>query len=155
AAERYGALLDRDPIRTLKAERHLRDFVKQAWHVVEPATTYQHNWHIDALCDHLEATLPGDIRNLLVTMPPRAMKSLTISVFFPAWAWIHKPELRFLYASYAQSLSTEHSQLTRMVIESDWYQARWGHIYQLADDANLKTRFSNTKRGYRVATSVG
>src|SRR5690606_32067092 len=71
------------------------------------------------------------------------------------WAWIHKPELRFLYASYAQSLSTEHSQLTRMVIESEWYQARWGHIYQLADDDNLKTRFSNTSRGYRVATSVG
>lgn len=148
-------LLDLDAIRTLKAERHLRHFVREAWHVVEPATPYQHNWHIDALCDHLEAALHGDIHNLLVTMPPRCMKSLTISVFFPAWAWIHKPELRFLYASYAQSLATEHSQLTRMVIESDWYQARWGDRYQLADDDNLKTRFSNTHRGQRIATAVG
>ena len=71
--------------------------------MVEPSTEYRHNWHIDALCDHLESTLDGRIRNLLVTMPPRAMKSLTISVFFPAWAWIKRPDLRFLFASYAQS----------------------------------------------------
>lgn len=154
-APRYGELLDLEAIRTLRAQRHLRDFVKQAWHVVEPATPYLHNWHIDALCDHLEATLTGDIQNLVVTMPPRAMKSLTISVFFPAWAWIQKPELRFLYASYAQSLSIEHSQATRRVIESDWYQARWGDRFQLADDDNLKTRFSNDHRGARIATSVG
>lgn len=154
--------VSRDAWETAKAEKALRHFVRQAWHVIEPATPYQHNWHIDALCDHLQelvmwspATHAPIIRNLLVTMPPRAMKSLTISVFFPAWAWIHKPELRFLYASYAQSLSTEHSQLTRMVIESEWYQQRWGGRFQLADDDNLKTRFSNTARGYRVATSVG
>ncbi len=165
----YAELLDLEAIRTERAERYLRDFVKQAWHVVEPATPYQHNWHIDALCDHLQATLPPlpgyspaahawpstAIRNLLITMPPRAMKSLTVSVFFPAWAWIHFPWLRFLFASYAQTLSTEHSQLTRMVIESEWYQARWGDRYQLADDDNLKTRFSNTERGQRIATSVG
>lgn len=169
AQERVADLLDIAAIRTEKAERYLREFVKQAWHVVEPATPYQHNWHIDALCDHLQATLPplpgydpaamqwpsSAIRNLLITMPPRAMKSLTVSVFFPAWAWIHFPEMRFLFASYAQTLSTEHSQLTRMVIESDWYQARWGDRFQLSEDDNLKTRFSNNRRGYRVATSVG
>lgn len=151
----YGELLDLDAIRTLKAQRHLREFVKQAWHVVEPATPYIHNWHIDALSDHLEACLRGDIRNLLVTMPPRAMKSLTISVFFPAWAWIHRPEWRFLYASYAQALSTQHSMATRRVIESEWYQARWGDRFALADDDNLKTRFSNDHRGERIATAVG
>lgn len=149
------AYLDIDEIATEKARRHLREFVKQAWHVVEPSTPYVHNWHIDALCDHLEATLDGRIRNLLITMPPRAMKSLTVSVFFPAWAWINHPELRFLYASYASQLATEHSQLTRMVIESDWYQARWGDRVQLMDDDNLKTRFSNTALGKRIATSVG
>lgn len=147
---------------TAKAEKAFRHFVRQAWHVVEPATPFQHNWHIDDLCDHLQslilwppATHTPPIRNFLVTMPPRAMKSLIISVFFVPWAWIHKPELRFLYASYAQSLSTEHSQLSRMVIESEWYQSRWGHVYQLADDDNLKTRFSNSSRGQRIATSVG
>lgn len=148
-------LLDVDAIQTLKAERRLRHFVKQAWPVVEPSTPYLHNWHIDALADHLEATLTGDIRNLLIMMPPRAMKSLTISVFFPAWVWIQHPELRFLYASYAQSLSTGHSMATRRVIESDWYQARWSDRFTLSDDDNLKTRFSNDARGERISTSVG
>ncbi|MGI8484480.1 MAG: phage terminase large subunit, partial [Thermomicrobiales bacterium] len=94
----YGELLDLESLQVNLAERRLRHFVKQAWPVVEPSTPYLHNWHIDALADHLEATLTGDIRNLLIMMPPRAMKSLTISVFFPAWAWIQHPELRFLYA---------------------------------------------------------
>lgn len=154
-APQLAELLDLDAIRAKKAQNRLRHFVKQAWHVVEPATPYLHNWHIDALSDHLEATLTGEIRNLLVTMPPRAMKSLTVSVFFPAWVWMHRPELRFLYASYAQSLAVEHSQATRRVIESDWYQGWWGDRFALAADDNLKTRFSNDHRGARIATSVG
>lgn len=147
-------LLDLDAIRTELATRHLRHFVRQAWHIVEPGTEYQHNWHIDCLCDHLESTLDGRIRNLVVTMPPRAMKSLVISVFFPAWAWIHRPEIRFLYASYAMRLSSGHSMATRAVVESDWYRSRWGDRYQLANDDNQKMMFSNTSRGYRMATAV-
>lgn len=162
-ASAVAELLDLDAIQALKAERHLRDFVRQAWHIVEPATPYIHNWHIDALCDHLETIVlwspaiysVAPVRNLLVTMPPRAMKSLVISVFFPAWTWIHRPELRFLYASYAQSLAIEHSMATRRVIESDWYQRWWGDRFALSEDDNLKTRFSNDHRGYRLATSVG
>jgi predicted phage terminase large subunit-like protein len=153
--EPYAEYTDLDGVRAFRSEQRLRHFVKNAWHVVEPATPYLHNWHIDALSDHLEATLTGEIRNLLVTMPPRAMKSLTISVFFPAWAWLHHPELRFLYASYAQALATQHSMATRRVIESDWYQGWWGDRFELADDDNLKTRFSNDHRGERISTSVG
>jgi predicted phage terminase large subunit-like protein len=137
------------------AERRLRHFVRQAWHVVEPFSPFKANWHLDAIADHLEAVESGEIRNLLVTMPPRMGKSLTISVFYPAWRWISAPGTRFLYASYSQDLATEHSLATRRVIESDWYQERWGNRFALAGDANLKTRFENDQRGARVATSVG
>ncbi|MCA9878432.1 MAG: phage terminase large subunit [Thermomicrobiales bacterium] len=137
------------------AERRLRHFLRQAWHVIEPFTVFKPNWHIDAICDHLEAVERGEIRNLLVTMPPRMLKSLTISVFYPAWCWTRAPGMRFLYASYSQDLATVHSLATRRVIESDWYQARWGDRFQLAGDANLKTRFENDQRGARYSTSVG
>jgi hypothetical protein len=137
------------------AERRLRHFVREAWGVIEPFTIFKANWHIDAICDHLEAVEAGQIRNLLVTMPPRMMKSLTISVFYPAWRWINQPGMRFLYASYSQDLATVHSIATRRVIESDWYQARWRHRFALADDQNLKTRFENDQRGARYSTSVG
>jgi predicted phage terminase large subunit-like protein len=155
APEQINELLDLDAIRTTLAEKSLRHFVRQAWHVVEPGTAYQHNWHIDALCDHLEATLDGRIRNLLINIPPRSMKTLIVSVFFPAWAWIQRPELRFLYASYAQRVSEERSVSCRTVIESGWYQDRWGNRVHIADDDNGKQRFGNTRRGYCLATSVG
>ena len=151
-AELYD-LLDAAPIEL--AERRLRHFVRQAWHVVEPFAPFKPNWHLDAIAEHLEAVERGEIRNLLVTMPPRMGKSLTISVFYPAWRWIAQPGMRFLYASYSQDLATAHSLATRRVIESDWYRARWGDRFQLAGDANLKTRFENDQRGARYSTSVG
>jgi predicted phage terminase large subunit-like protein len=146
-------LLDAIPIEL--AERKLRHFVRGAWHIIEPFSPFTASWHLDAIADHLEAVEQGHIRNLLVTMPPRMGKSLTISVFYPAWRWITAPGTRFLYASYSQDLATEHSLGTRRVIESPWYQARWGDRFQLAGDANLKTRFENDQRGARISTSVG
>ena len=126
-----------------------------AWRVIEPGMPFIDNWHIEAICLHLQAVVDGLIRNLLINMPPRCMKSILVSVLFPAWVWIRHPEKRFLYSSYSQTLATDHSVATRRVIESDWYQEKWSRRFVLAGDANLKTRFENTRRGYRFSTSVG
>lgn len=138
-----------------RAERRLAHFVRQAWPVIEPGTPYRANWHIDAICAHLEAVARGEIRNLLINMPPRMMKSIAVSVMFPAWVWLRAPEKRFLYSSYSASLATAHSLATRRVVASDWYRARWGDRFALAGDQNLKTRFENDQRGELIATSVG
>ena len=142
------------------AEASFAEFTRQAWHIIEPGTEFQDGWHIDALCDHLQATVPngrtpGLIRQLVVTMPPRSMKTIIISALFPAWVWIHHPHLRFLYASYADGLSSEHSEMTRTVVESEWYQSRWGKRVKLKRGDNNKTKFSTTQRGRRQSTSVG
>src|SRR5271168_4065422 len=137
------------------ATRSLREFVRQAWRVVEPSTPFVPGWHIDAIIDHLEAVTRGDIRNLLINVPPRHMKSLLVSVFWPAWEWIQYPERRWLYSSYAAALSTRDSVMCRRLIESPWYRSRWGHVYSLTGDQNAKTRFDNSRSGYRLSTSVG
>lgn len=137
------------------ATRSLREFVRQAWHVVEPSTTFVPGWHIDAIIEHLEAVSYGQIRNLLINVPPRHMKSLLVSVFWPAWEWARWPERRWLYSSYAASLSIRDSIICRRLIESPWYQARWGHVFALTGDQNAKTRFDNNRTGYRLSTSVG
>lgn len=144
-----------EAVRSELATRHLRRFIREAWHVVEPATTYQHNWHIDAICEHLEAVTRFEIPKLIINVPPRHMKSLAVSVFWPAWVWVSEPHRKFLYASYAATLSTKHSVLTRRLIDSRWYQDRYGDRFNLATDANLKTRFENDESGFRLATSVG
>jgi predicted phage terminase large subunit-like protein len=137
------------------ATRSLREFVKQAWQVVEPFTPFVPGWHIDAITDHLEAVTRGQIRNLLINVPPRHMKSLLVSVFWPAWEWIQHPERRWLYSSYAASLSIRDSVQCRRLIESPWYRSRWGHIFSLTGDQNAKMRFDNNRSGYRLSTSVG
>jgi len=137
------------------AERHLQDFIRQSWHVVEPKTPFVSGWHMDAICEHLEAVVRGDITRLLINIPPRHMKSLAVAVFGPAWAWVEQPHLRWLFASYAESLSKRDSLKTRRLIQSPWYQARWADRYQLTSDQNEKLRFENSESGYRLATSVG
>lgn len=136
------------------ASSSLRHFTKQAWHVVEPARPYVANWHIDAICDHLEAVLSGELQHLLITVPPRHSKSLTVAVMWPCWAWIEQPYIRWLFASYAQTLSTRDSLKCRRLIESEWYQAHWGDKFKLVTDQNQKTRFETDATGYRLATSV-
>lgn len=81
--------------------------------------------------------------------------SLAVSVFFTPWEWITNPSLRYVYSSYAQNLSKRDSRKSRAVIQSLWYQARWGSLYYLSSDQNEKLRFENDKTGMRLATSVG
>src|SRR5579864_166771 len=85
-----------------RATRHLKDFVQQAWPVLEPATPFVPGWHLDAICEHLEAITQGHIRNLLINSPPRHMKSLLVAVFWLCWEWIRWPQRRWLFASYAE-----------------------------------------------------
>ena len=145
----------RDEIDQELARRRLREFVRQAWPIVEPSTPFVPGWHIDAIIEHLEAVSRGQIRNLLINVPPRHMKSLLVSVFWPAWEWIRWPERRWLYSSYAASLSIRDSVNCRRLIESPWYQRRWGHVFSLTSDQNTKGRFDNNRTGYRLTTSVG
>src|SRR4051794_13454781 len=94
----------RDEIDRESAKRRLGEFVRQAWPIVEPSTPFVSGWHIDAIVEHLEAISRGQIRNLLINIPPRHMKSLLVSVFWPGWEWIQWPERRWLYSSYAAQL---------------------------------------------------
>lgn len=144
-----------EEVRTEKARRSLRSFVEQAWPIVEPGTSFTAGWHIDALCAHLEAVSNGDIKNLLINIPPRHAKSLTVSVFWPVWEWITRPHERYLFNSYADTLSIRDSLKCRRIILSEWYQKRWGHIYKLTSDQNVKSRFENDRTGYRISSSVG
>ena len=102
-------LLDAD-IEAERLRRSLRRFIKSAWPLVEPGTRYVSNWHIDAISDHLEAISRGEIQRLVINVPPRHMKSLAVSVFWPCWEWISWPERRWLFSSYAATLSVRDSR---------------------------------------------
>ncbi len=137
------------------ASASLYEFVKQSWHVVEPGIQFMESWHIEEICEHLEAVSAGEIHRLLINIPPRHSKSTIVSVMWPAWEWITDPAQKYLCASYSSTLSTRDNLKTRRLLQSSWYQERWGHMFKFTGDQNAKQRFENDKTGYRIATSVG
>jgi predicted phage terminase large subunit-like protein len=135
-------------------KRSLKEFTKSCWPTIEPSRPFHDNWHIDAISEHLQAVVEGDIRRLIINIPPRHMKSLSVAVALPAWTWTIQPEKRFLFASYASSLSIRDSVKCRRLISSPWYQEHFGEGFVLTGDQNQKQRFENDKTGQRIATSV-
>lgn len=137
-----------------RLKRSLSSFVKAAWHLVEPATKLVWNWHLEAICQHLQAVTEGRIRKLIINVPPRTGKSTVVSVLWPAWEWARLQSVRFMFASYSQQLSLRDSVRRRLVIQSDWFRERWPTL-ELSGDQNVKHEFQNTSLGYMVATSTG
>lgn len=141
----------------------LREFVSVAWGELEPNTPLQWNWHLDALCDHVEALLlnrPGPNgepcpQNLLINVPPGCMKSLIFSVFAPAWMWLFRPGWRAIYASGNPAVVTRDSLKTRQLITSDWYQKTFAPAWKISEDQNEKQHFANTLGGFRRGVGAG
>jgi predicted phage terminase large subunit-like protein len=137
------------------SQRGYREFIKIAWRWVEPSKPFQHNWHIDAIADHLEAVVKGEIKRLVINIPPGSTKSISVSVMFPAWVWTFRPGVRFVYGSYNDDLSLRDAKRCRRLIDSDWYQDRWGRVFRPHWADNWEAgRFSNDKGGSRKTTSI-
>lgn len=144
-------------------EMSLVKFIETAWpYLNNGGSEFKPNWHIYALCEHLEAVSRGEIRRLVLNLPPRSLKSIIVSVCWPMWTWaqnktsaLRGPQVKFLCASYNQDLSWNLSTDSRRLALSPFYQERWGHRFKLTGDQNTKTQFDNTKGGSRIATSVG
>lgn len=159
--EKEAGLTQQDKDIRYDCEQSLATFFKYSWKYMDPSE-YVHGWHIDAVCEHLEAQCRGEIRHLLINQPPRTAKSLVFSVAFAPWVWCqpkYSPlmgaDRAFLYASYAQTLSFRDSMKARRLITSPWYQKLWGGRFSLSEDMNTKGRFTNNRGGHRIATSVG
>lgn len=139
----------------LKPQFKLHEFLKQGWRSIEGDVPFIDNWHLQAIAEHLEACSRREIKNLIINVPPRSSKTSIVSVAFPVFCWLTDPSLKFIYASYARSLSLEHSLKCRRLIESDWFQSLWGDRFKLTSDQNTKSLFENDHKGYRMSTSVG
>jgi len=142
-------------------EESLYQFVRHGWKYIDPAP-FAPGWHLEAISEHLEAVVSGQIKRLVINVPPRHCKSILTSVAFPAWTWAQQqrthtsgPGVPFLFASYGDDLSRRDSVRCRRLIESAWYQQLWGDRFTLAPDQNTKGRFTNDQGGERLITSIG
>jgi predicted phage terminase large subunit-like protein len=129
-------------------------FIHKVFQTINPGLTYEHNWHIDLICDYLQAVEDRSIKRLIINIPPRTLKSVCISVAWPAWLLGHNPNIRIIATSYAQNISIKHSLDSRFVIESDWYKEIFPNT-KLSKKENRKSKFITTNFGMRFSTSVG
>lgn len=141
-------------LNTLKCERSLAEFTKQAWHIIEPGTPLLWNWHLDTLCGYLEATMDKCVHltRLIINIPPGSLKSVLVSVMYPAWMWIKNPQKRILGVSNAQDLAIRDSRRTKQIITDEWFTEQWP--LDLKADQSAKTNYENVAGGFRVSLGI-
>jgi predicted phage terminase large subunit-like protein len=142
--------LNRDAEAIRRRCKSLYQFVQEAWPIVEPGTKFIGGWAIEAICDHLEAVSRGDIKRLLINVPPRMSKSTMVAVFWPAWEWgpLGKPHLHYLTTSFSRPNIIRDTGKMRLLVESEWFQRLWGDAVQPTDKWG-ETLIINSARGQR------
>jgi predicted phage terminase large subunit-like protein len=131
-----------------------RAFLHKAFTTLAPGQTYVPTWHVDAIAWRLERVRRGEIRRLIINMPPRSLKSIAASVAFPAFVLGHDPSRRIICVSYSGDLAKKHANDFRAVLESPWYRSAFPAT-RIGPFKNSETEIELTARGFRLATSVG
>lgn len=161
----------------------LGDFVMHFWHAVPElqGTPFSWGWHLDVLCDHIQAVIEQQIplaagevrsasmprtglarpvaeknaRDLILNVPPGTMKSLILNVFAPAWMWIRNPSWSVICASGNESAALRDSSRCRDLLKSDSYVQLFKPTWTFSADNDGKTKFQNTAGGVRAVRTVG
>src|SRR5215831_5826864 len=133
--------------------RDLVAFVRRCFETVAPGETLRMNWHIRAMAHTLEEVRRGTIKRLIITIPPRHLKSITTSVAFPAFLLGHDPSSKIICVSYSADLAMKHARDCKAVMTSSWYRRIFPGMR--ISEKNTELEIITNKRGGRLATSPG
>lgn len=114
---------------------------------------YKPNWHHEKIADALEKVERGEIKRLLIQMPPRHGKSQLASINFPAWYLGRNPENEIITSSYSSDLATDFGSKTRDLVSYDVYK----EIFEvrLKQDEQNKAKWKTDKGGSYTSVGVG
>lgn len=129
-------------------------FTEMAFATLAPATPLMRNWHLEAMAHVLNQARMGRVRRLIITLPPRSLKSMFCSVAFPAYVLGHDPTRKIVCVSYSQELAGEHARLSRDILETDWYREAFPKA-RLDRRRTTESDFKTTAKGGRLSTSTG
>jgi hypothetical protein len=132
----------------------LYSFIHRSFVELNPGVNFLHNWSNEHIADRLNACRRGENKRLIITIPPRSLKSLSAAVAFPAFLLGHNPSAQIICASYGQDLANKHSFDCRNLMSSAWYQRLFPNT-RLSSQKQSVQEFVTTQNGFRLATSVG
>ena len=143
------------PVETVSAivRQSLSGCVRKTFGTLNPGVLYEDNWHIEAMTYALDRLWRGETTRLIITVPPRHLKSICTSVAFPAWGLGQKPGARFIVASYGAELALKHSRDFRLVLEAPWYRHAFPDLNRLKKETEKE--IVTHQNGFRLAASLG
>jgi predicted phage terminase large subunit-like protein len=144
---------DKRILRALLRE-DLSAYTEKVFRTLEPGIAYRHNWHVDHIAWHLDRVLRGEVRRLIINVPPRSMKSIAASVAFSTYAIAKDPTWRIICVSYAEELARKLSADALRVLNSGWHCELFPRL-QLDRKRPGLAALKTTQRGYRMAMGMG
>ncbi len=133
--------------------KNFLQFLEKVFYTINPAYDFMNSWNIQLMAEYLKDVEDGKIKRLIVNVPPRSLKSLCISVAWPAWILGIDPTKKIIVVSYSNSLSVKHSLDCRDVMQSDWYKDMFPNTI-IPKGKNTQRKFYTTMHGFRYATSI-
>ena len=134
--------------------RHdLMSFAQRAFYELNPQTPLKLAPHLEMIATVLEQVRRGEIKRLIINLPPRHLKSHIVSISFVAYWLGHNPAAQIICVSYGQDLADKLARDCRTLMSSLWYQELF-LTTRLAGRAAVSDFFT-TQQGFRMATSVG
>lgn len=128
-------------------------FAQKAFNIVEPSVSFEHNWHLECIAEHLEAMYRGEIPRLIINLPPRSLKSFLVSSAFPAWVMGKKPSAKFINTGYGFEVVEQNAIKCRRILADKWYQQAFPNTV-ISSDMDRRTHFETTAGGQFYATTA-
>jgi len=159
--------LTHDDIIAERCRRSLSYFVRAGWHVTDPSTKLEWNWHHELICSVLQGVLKDWLRNkldptfairvqnVIVNIPPGSLKSRIVAIFLPAWMWLQCPSWSIICLSVNNDAVKRDARISRELICSPWYRNTFKPEWEIKDDQDAVTNYGNTAGGSRLSKPAG
>jgi len=110
--------------------------------------------HHRLIAEKLTRVAKGELKRLIVNMPPRHTKSEFASIYFPSWAMGLKPDMKIMQTTHTADLSINFGRKVRNLMDSDEYSKIFGEV-SLASDSKSAGKWQTNKGGEYFAAGVG
>lgn len=134
--------------------RDFQAFVERVFHTLDPFTQLERAPYLEVMCDYLAQVARGEIRRLLITIPPRHLKTVAGSIALPAWLLGRDPSKRVMSLAYGQDLSLKYAAQFRQIMRSTWYSQVFPQT-AASIVRDTVTEMKTRQNGSRLATSLG